>query len=63
MNVRFRVKSLTAQQMQSRELSRQRATEWLLTDVLSDLQDVTVCCVCSEANFRRWNGATYDHTR
>lgn len=38
MNVRSRVKCLTAQRMQRRELSRQRTKELLLTDVLSGLK-------------------------
>jgi hypothetical protein len=57
----FRVKSLTAQRV--RELSRQREKELLLIDVLSGLQDAKAGRVCSEAEFRRWNGTTYDHTK
>ena len=53
MNVRSRVKSLTAQRMQRRELSQQRAKELLLADAISGLSDVKSGRVASEPEFRR----------
>lgn len=53
MNVCARVKSLTIQRMQRRELSRQRAKELLLADAVSGFNDAKTGRVNSEAEFRR----------
>lgn len=53
MNVCARVKSLTTQRMQRRELRRQRAKELLLADAISGLNDANAGRVDSEAEFRR----------
>jgi hypothetical protein len=53
MKVCLRVKSLTTQRMQRRELSRQRVKELLLADTISGLNDSKAGRVRSEADFRQ----------